>query len=89
MRSVSEPASGQPVTVVVGIAVDSTTGERAQNFMASLTALRRQTLPRSDYRVVVLHNGEVVEGGPPSEVLVNPQHEATQRLLQVERSTKP
>jgi polar amino acid transport system ATP-binding protein len=39
-------------------------------------------------RVVVLHNGEVVESGPPGEVLVDPQHEATQRLLQVERSKK-
>jgi polar amino acid transport system ATP-binding protein len=39
-------------------------------------------------RVIVLHNGRVVESGPPGDVLVRPQHEATQRLLQVERSRK-
>lgn len=33
-------------------------------------------------RVIILADGEVVEEGLPSEVLTNPQHPATQRLLQ-------
>ncbi len=33
-------------------------------------------------RVVILADGEVVEQGVPREVLTNPQHEATKRLLQ-------
>jgi polar amino acid transport system ATP-binding protein len=33
-------------------------------------------------RVVILADGEVVEQGDPREILTNPQHEATKRLLQ-------
>jgi polar amino acid transport system ATP-binding protein len=33
-------------------------------------------------RVVILAEGEVVEAGAPGEVLSNPRHEATRRLLQ-------
>jgi len=33
-------------------------------------------------RVVILAEGEVVEAGAPGEVLSNPKHEATRRLLQ-------
>ncbi|MCC7123320.1 MAG: amino acid ABC transporter ATP-binding protein [Acidobacteria bacterium] len=36
-------------------------------------------------RVVVLADGRVVESGVPAQVLTDPQHEATRRLLQVER----
>ena len=32
-------------------------------------------------RVVIMAQGQVVEQGPPSRVLVNPQHPATQQLL--------
>ncbi len=38
-------------------------------------------------RVVVLANGEVVEAGPPSDVLTAPQHEATRALLDHARHT--
>jgi ABC-type polar amino acid transport system ATPase subunit len=37
-------------------------------------------------RVVVLGGGVVAEQGPPNQVLSNPTHPATQRLLQVGRS---
>lgn len=37
-------------------------------------------------RVVILANGRVVEEGHPGRVLEQPQHEETQRLLQVERA---
>jgi ABC-type polar amino acid transport system ATPase subunit len=33
-------------------------------------------------RVVILADGEVVEEGNPRQVLTNPQHPATRRLLQ-------
>jgi len=33
-------------------------------------------------RVVILADGAVVEEGDPRQVLTNPQHEATRRLLQ-------
>jgi ABC-type polar amino acid transport system ATPase subunit len=36
-------------------------------------------------RVVILAEGEVVEEGDPRQVLTNPQHEATKRLLQSAR----
>jgi ABC-type polar amino acid transport system ATPase subunit len=36
-------------------------------------------------RVIVLADGEVVEEGDPREVLTNPQHAATKRLLQSAR----
>ena len=36
-------------------------------------------------RVVILAEGEVVEEGDPRQVLINPQHEATKRLLQTAR----
>jgi polar amino acid transport system ATP-binding protein len=39
-------------------------------------------------RVVILAAGEVVESGPPSEVLSRPQHEATRALLRWEESRK-
>ena len=35
-------------------------------------------------RVIILAEGEVVEEGKPNEVLVNPKHPATRRLLQHE-----
>ena len=34
-------------------------------------------------RVVFMDEGAIVEQGPPSEVLANPQHERTQRFLQM------
>jgi ABC-type polar amino acid transport system ATPase subunit len=37
-------------------------------------------------RVIILAEGEVVEEGDPRQVLTNPQHEATKRLLQRARS---
>lgn len=37
-------------------------------------------------RVIILADGEVVEEGNPRQVLTNPQHEATKRLLQSARS---
>ena len=37
-------------------------------------------------RVIILAEGEVVEEGDPRQVLTNPQHEATKRLLQSARS---
>jgi ABC-type polar amino acid transport system ATPase subunit len=37
-------------------------------------------------RVIVLAGGQVVESGPPQQVLTDPQHPATQELLQVERA---
>ncbi|MEA2164044.1 MAG: hypothetical protein QOK37_2171 [Thermoanaerobaculia bacterium] len=37
-------------------------------------------------RVIILAEGEVVEEGNPREVLTNPQHAATKRLLQSARS---
>ena len=36
-------------------------------------------------RVIILAEGEVVEEGDPRQVLTNPQHEATRRLLQSAR----
>jgi polar amino acid transport system ATP-binding protein len=36
-------------------------------------------------RVIILAEGEVVEEGDPREVLTNPKHEATRRLLQSAR----
>src|SRR5437588_12776367 len=36
-------------------------------------------------RVVILAEGDVVEEGDPRQVLTNPQHEATKRLLQTAR----
>jgi ABC-type polar amino acid transport system ATPase subunit len=39
-------------------------------------------------RVIILAEGEVVEEGNPREVLTNPQHAATKRLLQSARSEK-
>ena len=33
-------------------------------------------------RMVFMHEGEIIEEGPPSEVLVNPQRPETQRFLQ-------
>jgi len=38
-------------------------------------------------RVVILAEGEVVEAGAPGEVLSNPKHEATRRLLQSKPKT--
>ncbi|BAS15124.1 glutamine transport ATP-binding protein GlnQ [Arthrobacter sp. Hiyo8] len=32
-------------------------------------------------RVAFMHNGQIVEMGPPSEVIGNPQHERTQAFL--------
>jgi len=39
-------------------------------------------------RVIILAEGEVVEAGDPRQVLTNPQHEATKRLLQSARKTE-
>lgn len=40
-------------------------------------------------RVVVLAAGRVVEDGPPSRVLTDPQHEATRQLLGERKSSPP
>jgi ABC-type polar amino acid transport system ATPase subunit len=39
-------------------------------------------------RVVILADGDVVEQGPPGQVLTSPSHPATQRLLQFKRDPK-
>jgi ABC-type polar amino acid transport system ATPase subunit len=39
-------------------------------------------------RVVVLSGGEVIEEGPPHEVINHPQHPATERLLATERARR-
>ena len=33
-------------------------------------------------KVLIMHQGEVVESGLTSEVFVNPQHDVTKRLIQ-------
>jgi ABC-type microcin C transport system duplicated ATPase subunit YejF len=39
-------------------------------------------LARAVEHVCVLDHGRVIESGPPSKVLVSPEHESTRALLQ-------
>jgi tetratricopeptide (TPR) repeat protein len=57
-----------PVTVVLGVMIDSPTCERALNLTAALTSLSLQTLDRSRYRIVLIEQGPE----PHLEALVRP-----------------
>ncbi|MBG6084045.1 dipeptide ABC transporter ATP-binding protein [Zhihengliuella flava] len=84
-----EPSTALDATVAAGI-MDLLTRLRREHHMAQLLISHDLAVVGSAAdRVLVMHQGRVVESGPTRDVLTNPRHHYTQMLLDAVPAGKP